>query len=746
MACSGSVAVAAAPLLLLALLISSQPGLFDAAPAPDGDCTVDAGGCKETEMSQLLQMTREAPQQHLHKKCSQHTGTKCITDHCCEKAGISHAHCVQRQCVCQPGFHQSWGECHANGGCGAGFSAECVELCGESSDKCLRSKLAWSWAATCEDSVRYCDDPCWASDMLECCPGVCAAAGYNIEGAPCNTGPTPAPAPAPTPEPTAPTQAPTPEPTAPTPAPVSKGPVAWCTSGGGFRAMAAGMGFANAFNRAGLFDRPDLAALGSNSGGSWFLTQFAYDADFHKNTLDPDPDVFSAFVMKKYEYWYEVVTKKPRLNQTVLSPILSAAIRCLTGEENLLSILLCPTALKWCQANPDDCSGLVDKLKAVKTAEAYDYNWLKLVRAFYDPETAERPATEGGRPVMPGPSLHFQITGMPQVFVKNASDDQARAAAAGPSWPRASEAMFEPGEVGVDGSFIFNPALYPQAPESTSAEDSIALLASKQAPDFSDIEDIALPSDLNVATVGAMSGAAAGLAASGLLISQGLQAVFGAAFWQVMTMRIPLLHGTLNDVIEGNLSVGLDNLAICGHPQNADGLCEYPATRYWDGGFSDDMAAALTVGNLQMRYSSGTPLKLILTDQNGASNGMKNLAPLFGSKDGPRPGQFYKASFGMTRASPQVFDRNWDELSDWTNISSPDGEGDGPMQYLIEDVRTVDNPNFGVQANMTVRLLMLFTPSKTDNLESTPEAYTDFAKYCSAAAVSAVVEKFLAEE
>ncbi|KAJ1626133.1 hypothetical protein T492DRAFT_217043 [Pavlovales sp. CCMP2436] len=62
-------------------------------------------------------------------------------------------------------------------------------------------------------------------------------------------------------------------------------PMMWSNSGGGWRAMAASMGFSRAFDRAGLLSDPSLAKVASNSGGSWFLAQFAFSDAFYNSVV-----------------------------------------------------------------------------------------------------------------------------------------------------------------------------------------------------------------------------------------------------------------------------------------------------------------------------------------------------------------------------------------------------------------------------------------------------------------------------
>lgn len=54
--------------------------------------------------------------------------------------------------------------------------------------------------------------------------------------------------------------------------PGSDAPVAWCQSGGGWRAMSVGMAVARNLHKAGVL--PALKHVAGNSGGGWFMTQF----------------------------------------------------------------------------------------------------------------------------------------------------------------------------------------------------------------------------------------------------------------------------------------------------------------------------------------------------------------------------------------------------------------------------------------------------------------------------------------
>jgi hypothetical protein len=85
-----------------------------------------------------------------------------------------------------------------------------------------------------------------------------------------------------------PTKRPTKAPTkALTKAPI---PLGWCISGDGNRAMFSAVGYARAFYNGGILDDPSLQAVASNSGGTWFLSQFAFSESFFNSVTTGNLD------------------------------------------------------------------------------------------------------------------------------------------------------------------------------------------------------------------------------------------------------------------------------------------------------------------------------------------------------------------------------------------------------------------------------------------------------------------------
>jgi len=80
----------------------------------------------------------------------------------------------------------------------------------------------------------------------------------------------------------------------------TKGDLLWSSTGGGWRAMFADMGYANVFRQAGLFDETStkFEAISTTSGASWFSTQLFYSKVFYdRSVLADTPDDLEAFVL-----------------------------------------------------------------------------------------------------------------------------------------------------------------------------------------------------------------------------------------------------------------------------------------------------------------------------------------------------------------------------------------------------------------------------------------------------------------
>jgi hypothetical protein len=99
------------------------------------------------------------------------------------------------------------------------------------------------------------------------------------------------------------------------------GPVVrWASTGGGWRSMAAVMGFANLFGQAGLLPtdvtsatNSQFSAISTNSGASWFSTQLFYSPVFYNRTVASTPVELSGFVTE-WVHAYAIMQQNPPSN------------------------------------------------------------------------------------------------------------------------------------------------------------------------------------------------------------------------------------------------------------------------------------------------------------------------------------------------------------------------------------------------------------------------------------------------
>lgn len=76
--------------------------------------------------------------------------------------------------------------------------------------------------------------------------------------------------------------------------------IIWASNGGGWRSMATVIGYANVFYQAGLIadDSCAFEAISTNSGASWFNSQFFYSPEFFNATTQSTPEELYDFVLK----------------------------------------------------------------------------------------------------------------------------------------------------------------------------------------------------------------------------------------------------------------------------------------------------------------------------------------------------------------------------------------------------------------------------------------------------------------
>lgn len=87
------------------------------------------------------------------------------------------------------------------------------------------------------------------------------------------------------------------------------GNLVWSSTGGGWRAMIADIGYANVFQQAGIFGENynNFDTIATVSGGSWFSTQLFYSKKFYDQTvLAQSPKQVEEFVLRWMQTYYNI--------------------------------------------------------------------------------------------------------------------------------------------------------------------------------------------------------------------------------------------------------------------------------------------------------------------------------------------------------------------------------------------------------------------------------------------------------
>ncbi|KAJ1634694.1 hypothetical protein T492DRAFT_836691 [Pavlovales sp. CCMP2436] len=208
-------------------------------------------------------------------------------------------------------------------------------------------------------------------------------------------------------------------------------PMMWATAGGGWRAMAAGMGVARSMHRAGALDSPSLKIASGNSGGAWFLSQFAYSEGFYKDVTGDAP--MDQLVVA----WM----KKQKVNLVVTPDELAPMVKSWLGDNEVATVYMgfmtamltlrippfaratCGVIAKIGDITVEGCIALIEVFAGgLTTAARTEGSWAFLVESMIktaDPAMATKPATLAARHERwRGPALSFQIANMTHPLVR----------------------------------------------------------------------------------------------------------------------------------------------------------------------------------------------------------------------------------------------------------------------------------------------------------------------------------------
>jgi len=543
----------------------------------------------------------------------------------------------------------------------------------------------------------------------------------------------------PTPAPPTPTPAPPPTPP-PTQQPV---PMAWINSGGGTRAMFGATGFARALHNGGILDDPNLEAVASNSGGSWFLGQFAFSESFYNSVITGNLDSLVQQWLQSAgeDFTFTCLDLKTVEKSSSIKKLKRAKlVPCQTQRDVVMTVLNIFEASHNISTDALEADTLDGAVSTLLQFWRTRLNWAEHIIQTLNtttPDMAEAVASPSARVGgLQGPWLHFQQTVgasafdagsticnygsvgdsttapfscLPQqTIIPSASSGQGTMRSAYQTIP--SQMKLRPG-------FVYEP------PNKALGK---TIVATQQATIATQQDDQTVGQEIDppkVTLLAAISSAAAGVTGNPMASLQGAKqmlspnayaAVLGAYSSLSVTGTIPKIPSLLLDFFK----TAPDN-GVCTAPVMANGVpetCTFPYQRLMDGGYVDNLALAQTVGTMQRRFPN-QPLRLIIwsdSQEKGWSdpNSYGATYPVFANSPattGVKPGETATFLCGITAPSPQAFDTNWVDVS---KLYKKVGESAGNITYAELTTTTVENPAFGIQPGTTVNLLIFQSNAK----------------------------------
>lgn len=508
----------------------------------------------------------------------------------------------------------------------------------------------------------------------------------------------------------------------------------WASSGGGWRAQTACIAYANIFTQAGLItpDSSLLSAVSTQSGASWFSTQFFYSQQFFESTALSTPNELYEFVLSWMDS-YQILTSPPNATTNFVCDFLDK-VRNTTHLD---------TFSEYCNILLDYDGDWVAFVSAMIQAASTDYG---------DSGLVDRPLNADNRVMaMSDSHLLVQSSLVANSRVRNETSSSDIAAYLGPSGTADllnSIPLCVDWVVTTDGSFYFTN----QPQEQTTGLSTMPSWESytgetSKTFSFDDWEDFFLYPAENgqvsipvltgttpvgqlqqpffssaqaptVGQIGAASSAFLGVASgvnpstlAQLMSFQRNQIVVGNMTADEKVMDLEELTAKINTIY--GLEI-LDDLAVC---------TQWPAEcgdgdgRLIDGYVTDDVTLALNIGLHQMSTNGNLTktLKVILCNNNVLGGLPIEELAYFNTtfNQGVEPGAFIWPTLqdqhlDLPLYSPQIFDSYLD-LDMLNNITEPI-EGINVTTALIKTT-TIDNPAFHTRAGQPVEILLVSSNS-----------------------------------
>uniref|UniRef100_A0A7S4SGF2 Uncharacterized protein n=1 Tax=Ditylum brightwellii TaxID=49249 RepID=A0A7S4SGF2_9STRA len=505
-------------------------------------------------------------------------------------------------------------------------------------------------------------------------------------------------------------------------------PLGWCSSGGGHRAMFSAIGYARAFYNGGILDDPSLQVAGANSGGSWFLTQFAFSESFFNSVTTGNlDDLVEQWLLSASEFYNVSCIDLDKFEENSSYEDIKSLqfMPCQSQVHHAKSLLTSVSVLSFMDTSRADAD-LDAAVSYVKTILRSKINWAEFIIQTLNtttPDMADAVASPAGRVGgLKTPWLHFQAAIAGSGFTNKGTVSNYGSVGNSRTTPAASlpHQFIVPSLSSGRGTMQSS---YPAIPEQMKLRPGFLYEAPNskvgKAQRGETLETIEMSTNSlgelidppKATLVASMSSACPGLAGCPMCLFEGLKqlvptevykAVLGIYTTMSVVGSVPA-HKYITKFIMNS-----PNLAICMSQATPSGVpeeCTYPHQRMMDGGYVDNLALAQTVGSMQKRFPT-QQLRFIAVDDDKKVGDLWSLQFLFANSPftkGIKPGEVTTAFFGVSAPSCQAFETNWEDLAE---LFKPVGGSAGNITYAEVTTKTVENPAFGIQGGTIVNLLI----------------------------------------
>lgn len=519
--------------------------------------------------------------------------------------------------------------------------------------------------------------------------------------------------------------------------------IRWASSGGGWRAMFASIGFANVFQQAGLFSQNSskLSAISTNSGSSWFSTQLFYSDAFYNQT------VMAKTPQELYDFTARWMGTYEALSDYVIED---------TGED------LCNTT------DLGNSTGIEVFGEVCELLLQYSGDWALLVATmllvasgdYGDPLFVNRTATAANRiPPLQKTDLYIMASISPASRVRSVEKvpivSPAGSATNKQFFGEPDDTLMYLGPPDDDDQLYTTVQGVTYVVSSADGEGFYYMSDSKTSQDFqlykgSTAYDFAMrdfdqfflyqdtpgtvtignprfgggdvlvgenfrppfggnPTVVQVASISSAAGASMS-PASPIAYAQILSKAWaGLAESLGPLLFIPgriLFNRAVNRIYQAPT---FDNFAVCSQwPDNCGGKDGF----FLDGGFVENLALSATISQYQLQASANIekPLKVLLTNtnQDWETYEFSELLMYFESpfNDGIAPGGHLSvAAKILPLRSPQLFEEFMDV--DSLNEMVEPIPGSNITTILARGLTTIDNAVYGIENGLTVDLLLI---------------------------------------